>query len=292
MRIISGALGGRRINPPASMPYTRPTTDMAKEGLFNILQNNVEFENLKTLDLFGGTGSISYELASRGVPDLTIVEKDAKMFDFIKNTTELLKLPQIKVVRSDVFKFIEQCNEQFDFIFAGPPYALTTIDDLPVKIFEGKLLKDNGWFVLEHTPRNNYNEIDPFAITRFLQFQNPGLLIAYPKTDFADSSMKAILCDDESEFENNHLGIPEPSGSDAVDPLEIDIVLLPLLSFDERGFRVGYGKGFYDTYLKKCRPDCIKVGLSYFEAIPLIEDANDFDVPLNYCITPQKVYVF
>ena len=75
MRIISGDLGGRRINPPAKMPYTRPTTDIAKEGLFNILQNQLGFENLKTLDLFGGTGSISYELASRGVPDLTVVEK-------------------------------------------------------------------------------------------------------------------------------------------------------------------------------------------------------------------------
>ncbi|HEY0751880.1 MAG TPA: RsmD family RNA methyltransferase, partial [Chitinophagaceae bacterium] len=83
MRIISGALGGRRINPPSKMPYTRPTTDIAKEGLFNILQNNLEFEDLKTLDLFGGTGSISYELASRGVQDLTVVEKDAQMFAFI-----------------------------------------------------------------------------------------------------------------------------------------------------------------------------------------------------------------
>ena len=84
MRIISGDLGGRRINPPASMPHTRPTTDIAKEGLFNVLQNQLDFENLKTLDLFGGTGSISYELASRGVRDLTIVEKDQKMFAFIK----------------------------------------------------------------------------------------------------------------------------------------------------------------------------------------------------------------
>lgn len=84
MRIISGGLGGRRINPPANMPHTRPTTDIAKEGLFNILQNNLEFEELMTLDLFGGTGSISYELASRGTTDLTIVEKDDKMVSFIK----------------------------------------------------------------------------------------------------------------------------------------------------------------------------------------------------------------
>jgi 16S rRNA (guanine966-N2)-methyltransferase len=88
MRIISGWLGGRRINPPANMPFTRPTTDIAKEGLFNMLQNNLDFESLKTLDLFGGTGSISYELASRGAKDLTIVEKDPKMFAFIKKTAD------------------------------------------------------------------------------------------------------------------------------------------------------------------------------------------------------------
>src|SRR5215211_5051356 len=105
MRIISGELGGRRINPPAKMPYTRPTTDIAKEGLFNILQNNLDFEELKTLDLFGGTGSISYELASRGVKDLTIVEKDNSMAAFIKRTAADLKIENFKVVRSDVFRF-------------------------------------------------------------------------------------------------------------------------------------------------------------------------------------------
>jgi len=136
------------------------------------------------------------------------------------------------------------------------------------------------------------NEIDPLAIARFLQFQNPGLLIAYPKINFADSAMQAIVCNDESIFEKNHFGIAEPVSDDEIDPKQIDIVLLPLLAFDEKGFRVGYGKGFYDAYLKQCRDGCIKVGLSYFEPVPLIEDANDFDVPLNYCITPQKVYVF
>src|SRR6476620_10739585 len=103
MRIISGDYGGRKINPPAKMPYTRPTTDIAKEGLFNILQNNLEFENLKTLDLFGGTGSISYELASRGATDLTIIEKDVQMFGFIKKTAQDLQLENFKVVKSDVF---------------------------------------------------------------------------------------------------------------------------------------------------------------------------------------------
>lgn len=166
MRIISGDLGGRRINPPTKMPYTRPTTDIAKEGLFNVLQNNLDFESLKTLDLFGGTGSISYELASRGAHDLTIVEKDAQMFSFIKKTSEDLRLQNFKVVRSDVFKYIEQCHEKYDFIFAGPPYALQNIDDLPRLIFEKGLLNENGWFVLEHTPRNNYENFPFFKSAR------------------------------------------------------------------------------------------------------------------------------
>ena len=141
MRIISGKHGGRKINPPGNMPYTRPTTDIAKEGLFNIIQNNLDIETLKTLDLFGGTGSISYELASRGAADLTVVEKDNSMYAFIKKTAETLNLENFKLVKSDVFKFIDTCTEQYDFIFAGPPYAMGTIDDLPVKIFGKKLLK-------------------------------------------------------------------------------------------------------------------------------------------------------
>jgi 16S rRNA (guanine(966)-N(2))-methyltransferase RsmD len=156
MRIIGGEHGGRKINPPNNMPYTRPTTDIAKEGLFNVLQHNLDFEELKTLDLFGGTGSISYELASRGVTDLTIVEKDIAMYEFIKKTSIALRIENLKAVKMDVFKFISQCTDQFDFIFAGPPYALTTIDYLPKQIFEKRLLKKDGWFVLEHTPRNDY----------------------------------------------------------------------------------------------------------------------------------------
>ena len=166
MRIISGSLGGRRIHPPAKMPYTRPTTDIAKEGLFNILQNQLDFEELITLDLFGGTGSISYELASRGVPDLTIVEKDDRMFAFIKKTAAELGLKNFKIVKSDVFRYIEQCTQQYDFIFAGPPYALQTIDDLPKLIFEKKLLKEGGRFVLEHTPRNHYENFPFFRSAR------------------------------------------------------------------------------------------------------------------------------
>ena len=166
MRVISGELGGRRFHPPTHMPYTRPTTDIAKEGLFNILQNNLDFESIKTLDLFGGTGSISYELASRGVTDLTVVEKDQTMFEFIKKTAKEFNIGNLKLVRSDVFKFIQTCGNRFDFIFAGPPYALTNIDDLPRLIFEKKLLENKGWFVLEHTPRNDYKQYPFFRSER------------------------------------------------------------------------------------------------------------------------------
>ena len=124
MRIIGGELGGRKLKPPAKMPYTRPTTDIAKEGLFNIITNNLDITALKTCDLFGGTGSISYELASRGAKDLTIVEKDPAMFDFIARTSKELMLENFHPVKMDVFRFIAQCAEKFDLIFAGPPYAL------------------------------------------------------------------------------------------------------------------------------------------------------------------------
>ena len=106
MRIIGGALGGRRINPPAKMPQTRPTTDIAKEGLFNILQSNRDIEGMKTLDLFGGTGCISFELASRGAADLHIVEKNLIMETFIRDTADELKLSNLKTFRSDVFRFL------------------------------------------------------------------------------------------------------------------------------------------------------------------------------------------
>jgi len=159
-------MGGRRITPPGKMPHTRPTTDVAKEGLFNVVENNLDISTLKVLDLFGGTGSISYEFASRGSGDITTVEKDPVMFEFIKKTASQLSLPQIKVTRMETFKFLEQCQQHFDFIFAGPPYALSAIDELPAIIFRKQLLNPGGWFVLEHTPRNNYEKMDRYVTRR------------------------------------------------------------------------------------------------------------------------------
>ena len=166
MRIITGKYGGRKINPPSKMPHTRPTTDVAKEGLFNILENNISIEGIKTLDVFGGTGSISYELASRGASDLTIIEKDSKMHAFIQKSITDLKIESCRVIKMDVFRFLDTTNETYDLIFAGPPYALKNIDDLPVIIKDKKLLDLNGWFILEHTPANNYEKYPMFKSSR------------------------------------------------------------------------------------------------------------------------------
>ena len=140
MRIVGGTFGGRRFNPPAKIP-ARPTTEVAKEGLFNTLGNIIDIEDAKTLDIFGGTGSITYELASRGAVDMTIVERDLPSIEFIKKTiADLNIIEQVHIIRNDVFKFINQNTEKYNFIFAGPPYALQNIDDLPELVFKKNML--------------------------------------------------------------------------------------------------------------------------------------------------------
>jgi len=166
MRIIGGEWGGRRINPPASMPHTRPTTDIAREGLFNIVTNNLELSECSALDLFGGTGCISYELASRGVKEITIVEKDPVMHEFIRKTSAMLGMHACNILKMDVFRFMEQATTSYDLIFAGPPYALTNIDDIPVLVFQKNLLNAGGWLILEHTPRNDYKKFEGYATER------------------------------------------------------------------------------------------------------------------------------
>jgi 16S rRNA (guanine966-N2)-methyltransferase len=166
MRIISGKWGGRRISPPANMPHTRPTTDIAKEGLFNILQSRMDFEGIKTLDLFGGTGCISYELGSRGAAQQMIIEKDATMHAFIKKNMDHLGAENVQVLKMDVFAYLQICAESFDFIFAGPPYALGSIDEIPKIIVDKKLIAKSGFFVLEHTPRNQYEKFKGFSFVR------------------------------------------------------------------------------------------------------------------------------
>jgi len=157
MRIIGGKFKGRRFNPPAKNWPTRPTTDFAKEGLFNILNNNFEFSGLKVLDLFGGTGSHSYELISRGCKNVTYVDKFVGCVSFAKKMAETIEIQEsIKIIRSDVFKFIARAFDSYDYIFAGPPYALPGLDSLPDLIFTKELLEEEGWFVLEHNPNHDF----------------------------------------------------------------------------------------------------------------------------------------
>ena len=159
MRIISGKFKGRRFNPPADNWPTRPTTDYAKEGLFNILMNNFDFESMKVLDLFGGTGNHSYEFISRGCQDVTYVDKFGPCVSFVKRTATDLEISSyIRTVRMDVFKFIERATEQYDYIFAGPPYGMPRLDELPDLVLQKQLLRSDAWLVLEHNPNHDFEE--------------------------------------------------------------------------------------------------------------------------------------
>lgn len=150
MRVISGIYKRRRFDVPNTFK-ARPTTDFAKENLFNVLNNYLDFEEgLTALDLFAGTGSISLELVSRGCSKVISVEKDPQHLSFINKVMKEVKTDKCFTLRADVFKFIEKCNDRFDFIFADPPYALENISTIPDKIFQNGLLKDDGLFVMEH----------------------------------------------------------------------------------------------------------------------------------------------
>lgn len=149
MRIIGGRLKGKVIVPP--MGYlARPTTDFAKEGLFNILGNEYEFEDLKVLDLFGGTGAIAYEFASRGAARVYSVEMNRDNAQFIRREAARLGLTNVTAVHDNVFDFLPICREKFDIIFADPPYALEGLDTIPDKVFERDILHPDCYFILEH----------------------------------------------------------------------------------------------------------------------------------------------
>jgi 5-formyltetrahydrofolate cyclo-ligase len=146
--------------------------------------------------------------------------------------------------------------------------------------------------LLSYWPIEENNEPDTHLFTEFLRFRNPELKLCYPVADFTSGAMQAVATDIDTTFTKKELNIYEPDNTEIVPAGEIDMVFVPLLAFDSRGFRVGYGKGFYDRYLSGCRPDCIKAGFSYFEPFSFLDDRHEFDVPLDICITPQNVYVF
>ncbi len=149
MRIIGGKLKGKTILPP--MGYSaRPTTDFAREGLFNILSSEYEFDGLAVLDLFGGTGAISFEFASRGAGEVYCVEMSQPNSSFIKKEASRLGLDNVTVVRHNVFDFIGICRKKFDIVFADPPYSIEGLDGIPDKVFSADILYPERYFILEH----------------------------------------------------------------------------------------------------------------------------------------------
>lgn len=160
MRIISGKYKGRRIMPPKNLPV-RPTTDMSKEALFNVLNNHFNFSELKILELFAGTGSISYEFASRGCSPILCVDGDMGCVNFIKKTAKEFDF-DITAIKSDVFKFLEKHKGNYDIIFADPPYGMAQkeFEQIITLIFENELLDDEGMLVVEHS---KYTKLDHLA---------------------------------------------------------------------------------------------------------------------------------
>ncbi len=166
MRIISGKYKGRRISPPKNLPV-RPTTDMSKEALFNVLNNHFDFEGLKILDLFSGTGNISYEFASRGSDNITSVDGDMGCVKFIKQTATEYDF-NIAAIKSDVFAYIDKCKSSYDIIFADPPYALEqkTFDKIVISIFEKELLLEDGIMVIEHSKYTKLDHLINFSFKK------------------------------------------------------------------------------------------------------------------------------
>ena len=149
MRIVSGRYKRRIISPPGNLPV-RPTTDMAKESLFNILSNYIEFDGKTVLDLFAGTGNISYEFVSRGCGSVTAVDKDFGCIKFISSTAQKLDMKELVVTKMDVFRYIAVSKHKYDIIFADPPYQMNNIEDISTQIFENNLLNQDGWLIVEH----------------------------------------------------------------------------------------------------------------------------------------------
>lgn len=165
MRIIGGNLKGRTILPPSSFK-ARPTTDFAKEGLFNTLAGMIDFEEVSLLDLFSGTGSISYEFASRGCKDIVSVEMNPLHSGFIKKTVHALGISGMQAVRHNVFDFLGICTKKFDVVFADPPYDISGFGDIPAKILGKDIFKDGGFLVFEHPGSYDFSSDPRFIKTK------------------------------------------------------------------------------------------------------------------------------
>ena len=166
MRIISGLYKGRRITAPKKLPV-RPTTDMAKESLFNILNNHFYFDDISVLDLFSGTGNISYEFASRGTTQITAVDGHYPCIKFINETAQAFEM-NISAIKSDVFKFLEKTQQQHTIIFADPPYdfPLEEFAKIPALVFQNELLEDNGLLIVEHSKHTDLSELSHYTYSK------------------------------------------------------------------------------------------------------------------------------
>lgn len=146
--------------------------------------------------------------------------------------------------------------------------------------------------VLSYWPMANQSEPNTHLFTGYLRHMVPGLQMAYPVTDMEQINITAYRINEDTVYTTNRWGITEPPAVDPLEPQQVDLVLVPMLICDQKGYRVGYGKGFYDRFLAQCRTDVVKMGFSYFDPVPRITDTHEFDVPLNYCITPKDIYEF
>lgn len=162
MRIINGKYRSKRIVAPKNLPV-RPTTDMAKEGLFNFIENDFHLDQLVVLDLFSGTGNISYEFASRGAKSVVAMDLDFNCVKFIKTTVKELGFSQVQVLRGDAFKYIKETKNQFKIIFADPPYAIENQDEMVSNIVTSDILVDEGWFIIEHDAHHKFDHLPGFV---------------------------------------------------------------------------------------------------------------------------------
>lgn len=172
------------------------------------------------------------------------------------------------------------------------PQETLKLDDLLLIQFQRLAFNEHVEWVMSYLPIAGKAEIDPHLFVASLQLTLPDLKTTYPVIAAADCTMQPFWVDEDAVFKENELLVQEPVNGTQVDIAHIDVVLVPLLAFDKKGYRVGYGKGFYDRFLARCRPDVIAIGFSYFPPVDEISDTNQFDIPLNYCITPHQLYEF
>ena len=192
MRIISGKYKGRRITAPKKLPV-RPTTDLSKESLFNILNHQFSFTGLKVLDLFSGTGNISYEFASRGAEPIVSVDADMGCVSFIKKTAQAFEM-DITVIKSDVYKFLERTKATHDIVFADPPYDFSQeqFERIVTLIFENELIAEDGLVIIEHSPHTNLEHMEHFSNSR-----------KYGSSIFSFFEYEQVETDEDDDYEDD-----------------------------------------------------------------------------------------